>query len=233
MFKGFSRLAYGAAIVAATLAPVAARAVIIDFEGAALTGLYFPGESFDQNGFHMTQGFDAGNVDVGTSLGAAAPTNNNTQFYTNQNDGELILTSLNGLPFSLNGFSAAFVPLLGSHAPPQVIGVVALATPMTGAQFGTIFGLGDTSSTTTGSPFFTFSGAANFGTFTNLKTLEFFTCAIVNGQVCTVPTHNNGQFALDDVNLTIATPIPEPETTALMGLGLMVLTAVARRRRAR
>jgi hypothetical protein len=232
MFKGFGWLASGAALVAATLAPVA-HATIIDFEGAALTGLYFPDDTFSQNGILMTQGFDAGTVDVASALGAAAPTNNSTQFYTNINDGELILSSLNGLPFSLNGFSAAFVPLIGSHAAPQVIGVVAFATTMSNVQFGTIFGLGDTSSTTTGSPFLTFSGAANFSGFTNLKTLEFFTCAVVNGQVCTVPTQNNGQFALDNINVTLTTPIPEPETTALMALGLMVLTAVSRRRRSR
>lgn len=230
MFKGFSWLASGAALVAATLAPLAAHATIIDFEGEALTGLYFPGDSFSQNGFLMTQGFDSGTVDVGTALGAAAPTNNNTQFYTNTNDGDLTLTSLNGAPFSLNGFSAAFVPLIDSHAPAQVIGVVALATTMTNAQFGTIFGLGDTSSTSKGSPFFTFSGAANFGAFTNLKSVDFFTCAVVNGAVCTVPTQNNGQFALDNINVT---PVPEPETAALMALGLMVLTAVSRRRRNR
>lgn len=233
MFKGFSRLACGAALVAAALAPVAAHAVIIDFEGEALTGLYFPDDSFKQGGFLMTQGFDAGTVDVGSALGAAAPTNNNTQFYSNLNDGELIFTSLSSLPFSLNGFQAAFVPLLGSHAPAQTIAVVALGTTLTNAQVALAFLLGDTTSTTNGSPFLSFSGAANFGAFTNLKTLEFFTCAVVNGQVCTVPTNNNGQFALDNVNLTIAAPIPEPETTALMGLGLMVLTAVARRRRVR
>ncbi len=233
MFKGFSRLATCAAFVAATLAPIAAHAVIVDFEGDDLTNLYFPGDSFEQNGFLMTQGFDAGTVDVGAGLGAAAPTNNDTQFYTNTNDGELIFTSLGGLPFSLNGFDAAFVPLLSSHAAAQVIGIVAFATAMDGSQFGTIFGLGDTTKTGSGSPFFTFSGAADFGGFTNLKTLEFFTCAVANGQVCVTPTQNNGQFALDNVNLTIAAPVPEPETTALMALGLMVLTVVSRRRRSR
>ena len=234
MFKGFSRLASCAAIVAATLAPVAANAVIIDFEGDSLTGLYFADDSFSQSGFLMTQGFDFGTVDKASALGTVAPTGNSSQFYFNANDGELIFTSLNGLPFSLNGFSAAFVPLLNSPAPAQTIGIVALATTMTGSQFGTIFGLGNTTSTTTGSPFLSFSGAANFGTFTNLKTLEFFTCAVVNGSACTTPTQNNGQFALDNVNLTqVAAPVPEPETTALMALGLMVLTAVARRRRSR
>ena len=234
MLKSFRRLASGAALVAATLVPFAAHAVIIDFEGDSLTGLYAPGESFTQNGFLMTQGFDGGIVDFGAlALGAAAPTNNATQLYTNLNDGELIFSTLSSLPFSLNGFQAAFVPLLGSHAPAQTIAVVALGTTLTNAQVAIAFLLGDTTSTTTGSPFLTFSGAANFAGFTNLKTLEFFTCAVVNGQVCTVPTNNNGQFALDNVNLTIAAPIPEPETTALMALGLMVLTAVARRRRVR
>ncbi len=234
MFKGFSRLASCATIVAATLSPMAAHAVIIDFEGDDLGATQLaPGDSVTTNGFVLTQGFDAGLIDVGTGLKAAAPTNNDTQFYTNTNDGELIFTSLGGLPFSLNGFDAAFVPLLGSHAAAQVIGIVAFATAMDGTQFGTIFGLGDTTSTTKGSPFITFAGAADFGTFTNLKTLEFFTCAVVNGQVCLTPTKNNGQFALDNVNLAIAAPVPEPETTALLALGLMVLTAVARRRRSR
>jgi len=235
MLKSFRRLASGAALVAATLVPFAAHAVIIDFEGDLLNNLYLPGDSFTQNGFRMTQGFDSGIVDFGANaLGAAAPTNNITQLYTNLNDGELIFSSLSSLPFSLNGFQAAFVPLLGSHAPAQVIAVVALGTTLTNAQVAIAFLLGDTTSTTTGSPFLSFSGAANFAGFTNLKTLEFFTCAVVNGQACTVPTNNNGQFALDNVNLTIAAaPIPEPETTALMALGLMVLTAVARRRRVR
>ncbi len=234
MFKGFSRLASCAAIVAATLSPMAAHAVIIDFEGDDLGGtLLGPGQSVTTNGFVLTQGFDAGLIDVGIGLGAAAPTNNDTQFYTDTNDGELIFTSLNGLPFSLNGFDAAFVPLIGSHTAAQVIGIVAFATAMDGTQFGTIFGLGDTTSTTTGSPFLTFAGAADFGAFTNLKTLEFFTCAVANGQACVTPTQNNGQFALDNVDLAIAAPVPEPETTALMALGLMVLTAVARRRRSR
>ncbi len=232
MHKGFSWLASGAALVAATLAP-AAQATLIDFNAPALQGLYFPGDSFSQSGFLMTQGFDAGIVDIGLGLGAAAPTNNATQFYTNVNDGDLTLTSLSGLPFSLSGFDAAFVPLLGSHAAPQVIGIVAIATTMTGGQFGTFFSLGDTSSTTTGSPFLTFSGAANFGRFTNLFSVDFFTCANTGGQLCTTPTQNNGQFALDNINATVAAPIPEPETTALMALGLMVLAAVSRRRRSR
>lgn len=224
MRKGIRWLA--AAIVAASFSPVL-HATVIDFEGDALTGLYFPGDSFTQNGFRMTQGFDAGFVDVGTGLAPVAPTNNSTQFYFNSNDGDLLLQTVSGDPFSLNGFSAAFVPIANSNNPPQTIGIVALATTMTGAQFGTFFGFGDTSASNHGYPFLTFSSAIDFGKFTNLRSVDFFTCANVNGSLCTTPTKNNGQFALDNVNVTV---VPEPETFALMSLGLVAIAAIRRRR---
>ena len=224
MRKGFRWPA--AAILAASFSPLL-HATIIDFEGDALTGLYFPGDSFTQNGFRMTQGLDAGFVDVGLGLAPVAPTNNATQFYFNSNDGDLLLETANGDPFSLNGFSAAFVPIANSNNPPQTIGIVALATTTTGQVFGTIFGFGDTSSATHGYPFLTFSSVADFGRFTNLRSVDFFTCAIVAGNPCAAPTLNNGQFALDNVNVTA---VPEPETLALISLGLVAIAAVRRRR---
>ena len=147
MKSAFRRLASSAALLATLFSPHL-HAAVITFEGSGLTGIYFPGESFAQAGFVMTQGFDVGLVDTGQALGPVAPTNNTTQFYVNSNDGDCSSRPPSGDPFSLNGFSAAFVPLFGSSAPAQTIGLVALATTMTGAQFGTIFGLGDTSSAT-------------------------------------------------------------------------------------
>jgi len=230
MYRGIRRLAAIAAFGAATVVPLAAHATLIDFDDPLLTGLYFSGDTFTQAGFLMTQeSGDFGTVDIGQGLGAAAPTNNRTQFYSNTNDGGLLLTGSNGGPFSLDGFDAAFVPLIGSFATPQTLGIVAFATTATGASFGTIFGLGNTTSVTQGSPFLTFAGAANFGRFTNLVAVEFFTCTIANGQVCSLATQNNGQFALDNIRVTA--PVPEPETYALMMAGLAALAAVARRRR--
>src|ERR1700712_125020 len=64
MFKGFSRLASCAAFVAATLAPMAAHAVVIDFNDPDLVGLYSDGDTFTQNGFQMKTEFDPGTVDT-------------------------------------------------------------------------------------------------------------------------------------------------------------------------
>ena len=232
MQKRFRQL-FGAAALSAFASAAVAQSTIIDFDSPSLTGAYFPGESFTQAGFEFTQGYDPGTVDSASALGAAAPTNNRTQFYFNSNDGDLLLTHLGGRGFSLDGFSAAYVPLIGSNAPGQTIGIVALATTLRGNVFGTYFSLGDTTSTTRGSPFLTFSSALDFGRFSGLESVDFFACAIVNGSACTVATRNNAQFALDDIHLTAAVaPVPEPETVALLALGLSVL-ALSRRRRSR
>ncbi len=229
MFKGFGRLASCAALVAATLAPMAAHAVIIDFNDPTLTGAYFDGDTFTQNGFVMKQEYDPGSVDtaaLGFTNQAIAPTGNLTQFYFNSNEGDLVVSAANGLAFSLAGFKAAFVP--GATAPSGQIGLVAYATTMTGTTFGTLFSLGTTSSITQGSPFLTFSSAADFGRFTNLASVTFFACVLT---ACSDP-HDSGQFALDDivVNQATVTPVPEPETYALMVAGLLAIGAVRRRR---
>ena len=222
--KSFIRQWGGAAaLVCAALSPQAQASTLIDFEGDALTGLYFPGDSFSQSGFTMTQGFDFGTVDTAASLGPFAPSGNATQFYFNSNYGDMLLTQSNGGRFSLDGFSAAFVPIdpqLG-----QTIVLVALATDGDGNVFGTAFGLG---SGNNGSfPFLTFNDPQDFGRFTNLVSVNFFGCAFTGNFDCTAATiQNNGQFALDDIRLTA---IPEPSTTALLALGLLGLAVASRR----
>ena len=133
MRKVFRWLA--AAVVAASFSPLL-HATVITFEGDDLTGAYFPGDTFTQNGFLMTQEFDPGTVDFAAALGAVAPTGNATQFYFNSNAGDLLIESLSGAAFSLDGFSAAFVP--GALPPANPIGIVAFGTTKTGTQLATL-----------------------------------------------------------------------------------------------
>ena len=63
----------------------------------------------------------------------------------------------------------------------------------------------------------------SFNRFTNLASVAFFACGLTT---CTDPL-DLGQFALDDVRVTVA--VPEPETYALMAAGLLLLGAMRRR----
>ena len=227
MKKMIRQLYISAAIAAAALSPQVHAATLIDFEPPALTGLYFAGDSFTQNGYKMTVGFDAGIVDNAGAFSSGGPTGNPTQFYAQLNEGELILEREDGGLFSLDGFDAAFAPLnplAGGTTALIVLGTFADATTVgLGFQF-----LGSGSDRF---PFGTYNNAIDFANFTNVKQIEFFACSFNGTNFCTTPLQNNGQFALDNIHVTSA-PIPEPTTVALFSLGLVGL-ALSRRRSAR
>jgi hypothetical protein len=220
MNKLIRQLAGIAALVGAAALPTAHAATVIDFEGAALTGLYFPGDSFSQGGFTMTVNYDFGIVGGAGDLGNAAPSGNTTQFFFNSNDGYLSLAASNGDAFSLDGFSAAFVPLIPSPSPNPTIVIVAAGLNTSGAFVGYYFGLG--SSSTDSFPFLTFNTA---GAYQNMVSVDFYAC-VLDSNICVTPTLNNGQFALDDLRVTA---VPEPTTWLLMALGLAGLAVRSRR----
>lgn len=228
MHTSIRQLFSSAALVAAAFLPQAqAQTTVLDFEGDALANLYFPGESFEQRGFTMTAGHDFGIVGKNLDVGSTAPFGNASQYYFNSNDGDLLITRTDGGTFSLDGFSAAFVPLLPAPTPAQTIVIVAFALAADGTEFGTYFGLG--TSANNSYPFLTFAGAADFGVFKNLVAVDFFGCVLTSSSVCAVASRNNAQFAID--NVVVTTPVPEPSTYALMALGLAGLALLRNRRK--
>jgi hypothetical protein len=188
----------------------------VDFNPEALTGLYFPGDSFYQSGFKMTVDpcCDFGTIDTAAALGPLAPTGNATPFYFNSNDGGLIFERESGLPFDLLGFSAAFVPL----SPPssQTTVIVAAGFDIDGNFQGVAFPF---AAPVSGAyPFATYNDPLDFAGFVNMTSVEFFACSFDGVNLCAQATNNNGQFALDNV-----TGVPEPESLALVFLGMLAL----------
>lgn len=215
------QMAGSAALVGAALLPMAHASTVIDFEGDALAGLYFPGDSFSQGGFTMTVNYDFGIVGLAGDLGNVAPSGNSTQFFFNSNDGYLSVTTSNGVAFSLDGFSAAFVPLIPAPVPNPTIAIVAGGINTSNNFVGYFFGLG--SSATNSFPFLTYNTT---GLFVDMVEVQFYTCAVV-GNSCSFTPGNNNQFALDDIRVTA---VPEPGTWALMALGIAGLMVRSRRR---
>lgn len=222
MSQTIRRLLGSAAFTFALGIPAAHAATVIDFEGDALTGLYFAGDSFTQGDYTFTAKTDYGVIDTATALGAQSPTGNATQFYFNANDGALDMARTDGGLFSLSGFSAAFVPL--DPAPNQTTVIVAVGINADDSVVTAYWTFA--SSLTSHFPFSAYGGA-DFSAFGAVKQVEFHACSLVGGSICTEATMNNGQFAIDDIG--VAAAVPEPGTTLLMTLGLVGLGLSARR----
>lgn len=221
MYQFFRLLAGSVAVACAGLLPVAQASTVITFDGAP-PNLYLDGEGLSESGFQMMTEYDFGTVDTADALGDAAPTGNATQFYFNSNDGDLLVSREDGGSFSLDGFSAAFIPLIPSSSQAQITGIVAYGVTDSGDHLATYFGFG--SSATSHFPFIKFDNSAgDFTHFSQLSRVYFFACALT-GTSCDLATQNNGQFAIDDI---LVTPVPEPSTTVLLALGLMGVMSAA------
>ncbi len=220
------RLAACAVSLAALLPAAQASTSTITFEGPALTGLYLPGDSLSLAGYTLAAAQDFGVIDFSSALGFFAPSGNPSQFYFAANEGRLLLTRADALPFSLNHFAAAFVPL----DPPSALNTVMVARGTRSDDSIVTASWAFAAGTGNSFPFSTH--ASGLAGFTGLKRLEFLACAggAVVGAVtdCSVPLLNNGQFAIDDITLTA---VPEPSTALLFALGLAGLAGLKRRTR--
>lgn len=218
MNPSLARLLCATTLALASAAPSQANTVI-DFNPVDLGGLYAAGETFEQGGYRMTAQLDFGTVDFASALGAVAPSGNATQFYFAANSGSLRLAPMDGVPFRLNSFSAAFVPL----DPPSLQTTVIVAKGTTVANVEVVGTWSFGSSLTTSFPFTSYTAAPAFD---NLKWLEFYACSRVGSMVCSQPTLNNGQFAIDNISVTA---VPEPGTALLLTFGAIALGLRARR----
>jgi hypothetical protein len=228
MSQNFGRLlrsaATATALAGALAAPLAQAATVIDFEPAALTGLYLPADTFSQGEYTLTTLADFGLIDTAAALGGVSPTGNATQFYFNSNDGSLAIARTDAGSFSLEGFSSAFVPLDPASAQTTVL--VAMGTKLDNSQVAVAWTFAP--SLTSHYAFSVHNAAPEFTAFTGLKQVVFKACSWDGVTACAQPTLNNGQFAIDDITLSAA-PVPEASTSLMLTLGLIGLGLGSRR----
>ncbi len=222
MSQNFGRLLRSAttasALACAFAAPLAQAATVIDFEPAALTGLYLPADTFTQGDYTFTTLADFALIDTAAALGGVSPTGNATQFYFNSNDGSLGLARTDAGGFNLEGFTSAFVPL--DPASSQTTVIVAVGTKLDNSLVSAAWTFAP--SLTGHYAFSLHSAAPEFASFTNLKSVVFKGCSWDGVSACAQPTLNNGQFAIDDIQVSAA-PVPEAATSLMLALGLIGL----------
>ena len=221
MQKFIRPLTIGLAISSAALASQAQTTLVLDFENPALVDLYFAGDGFSHKGFDFLVQYDSALVTTFDAADPTSPTGNATQYYQQLNEGWLVIGRPGAAAFDLLGFSAAFVPL--APASGQSTAIVVDGQDIHGAWQGVAYTFAGTSG---GRYQFDTYDTTGFG-LVDMRWVEFYTCPIVGGGLsCTTALKNNGQFALDDITVSV----PEPETAALLAIGLLGL---ALRRRAR
>jgi hypothetical protein len=234
-------------LIAATLgalalmsAAPAAMASYINFESIGST-IFNGTEVFSEAGYNMSvldtpaagpdgTGF-AGGIGNGSDpflcAIAACPTGNGSYFYMGVNDGGLKVSRGDSQAFRLYSVDYAFLAPVGglpsySYGQLTIIGQVAGGGSVSASfDFPLLNAAGN-------SPFATASLSGAFGS-TQFSSVVISSC-IFSGSGCVNPADNQAQFTLD--NLSVA-PVPEPETYAMMGLGLAAIGLVSRRRRAK
>ncbi|WP_373990366.1 NF038120 family PEP-CTERM protein [Duganella sp. BuS-21] len=154
---------------------------------------------------------------------AACPTGNNSFYYLGVNDGSVKISRGDNKAFSLGSVDFAFLAPV-DNLPSYSYGQLTVSATKTGG--GTVSYAFDFPELVGGaSPFVTANLQGKFGNalFSNVT----ISSCIFDGNDCLNPYGNQAQFAFD--NLTLA-PVPEPTTYAMMGMGLAVMSLVARRR---
>ena len=163
-------------------------------------------------------------------LGVTCPTNNFTTFYTTLNDSVLSIGRTDNKSFKVGSFDASFVGSSDISGLPAVSGYLVLvgikADNSSARQLFQLHGpaAGELS-------FYNYATTGAFATG-EFKTLLAYGCAFGTSGSCAAFDSNRAQFALDNIQLNSVTAVPEPETWALMLMGLAGVGALSRRQRA-
>lgn len=221
MFTILRSMLVASSVAMTVAAPVAhAAPVLIDFNVPPDSALVGMGESYVEDGFRITQLYDYALIATpGEQLPGAPANNGGSAYYATYGEGYFALERENGGSFNLDGLWAGFIP-----QDPPLAQTVILA-------FRLLFADGSEARAFYNLPVSAF-GNYNLG-FEDLKAVIFDTC-VFSGNITCPTGNNNGQFAVDNLRLTVADPVelPEPASMALVSAALIGL-GWSRRRTAR
>ncbi|MET0265607.1 MAG: NF038120 family PEP-CTERM protein [Duganella sp.] len=221
----------------ALMSAAPAMADVINFESVG-PGIYGGGETFTDAGYTLSvidspagaAGF-AGAVLDGTDPNAcdvaACPTGNSSFYYAGLNDGSLKIQRADNTQFRISGLDYGFLAPVGNLDPFSYGQLTVVGTKSDGGILSFAYDFPVLSQGA--SPFVSLSLLNDFGSAT-LSSLTIGSCLFDgNGGCFSVLSgaENLGQFALD--NLQVST-VPEPETYAMLGLGLGLVGWMSRRR---
>lgn len=226
------------AMALASAAP--AMADVITFDGQLPDfPIFAGGDSFSSNGYTF-QAFDNPLSTSGTGLAgillngndpyscgvAACPTGNTTTYYAGVNDGSVKMTGSDVRGFRLNGVDFGFISPISGLPAGLLPGKLTITAEKVGG--GTVhaeleFGALDSSGA---SPFLHASLVSQFGSAA-YSSVVFSSC-VYDGSGCSQGL-NQAQFGIDNIEVAA---VPEPQTYAMLGLGLAGIGLLARRRRA-
>ena len=225
----------------------AAQATIIDFEEtinspfAPIAPFFGHGDEFYQGQYWidpfsnsavaqpgdlvgaLIDGADLAN----TCFGITCPVNNATHFYAGLNDGALVLGSMvKGQTFKVKSFDASFIGAEGATLP-SVAGLLRLQGHLADGS-GSI-------TQTYQLPGLDQAGNLNFYSYNTVDAFanaEFdymyvFSFSCDSTGLCAAFQTDQGQFAIDNIDLT--STIPEPVSLALVALGLAGIGVIRRR----